>query len=72
MTSLDFSLHLSAEKVLSFYQGQARTVIARLDDGRTVQFPISAVRKFVTETGIHGRFRITFDEHHKLVGIDAI
>lgn len=72
MKSIDFTLRLTPEQLLPFYRGEAKSVIARLDDGRTLQFPLTAIRRFVTPEGIHGRFRITFDEHQKLVGVDRI
>ncbi len=70
MTCIDFTLRLPPEQLLQFYRGQASSVVARLDDGRTLQFPLSAIRRFVTPEGVHGRFRITFDEAQKLVGVE--
>lgn len=72
MPSLDFTLRLSPDDILPYYRGEARTVIAELDDGHTVQFPAAAVQRFVTKNGIHGRFRIWFDEDRKFLRIERI
>ena len=61
-----FQLAISAEEYLAYYQGSAQVVVARADDNRTIRFPASAIRKFVTHDGIFGRFEITFDENNKL------
>ncbi|WP_221032156.1 DUF2835 domain-containing protein [Actomonas aquatica] len=72
MPALEFTLHFSSDEVLRYYRGQSRQVIAYLDDGRSVQFPASALQKVVTENGVHGRFRLLFDEHHKFVGLQRL
>lgn len=74
MTShkLRFQLALPAEDYLSFYKGQAQNVVVNSIDGRTVQFPASAIRKFLTHEGGYGVFEIEFDEGNKLVGIERI
>ena len=53
-----FVLELPAEEYLRYYQGQAGAVIVRAEDGRRVQLPASALRPFVTEQGIYGRFQL--------------
>ncbi len=64
-----FRLAISADDYLAFYQGSAQEVVARSDDNRVVRFPADAVRKFVTRSGIHGHFEMTFDQNHKLIEI---
>lgn len=72
MPAIEFNLQLSAAKVLTYYRGQSRTVVATLDDGRTIQFPATALQKVVTEEGVHGRFRLVFDSQNKFQGIERI
>lgn len=67
-----FRLAISAEEYLAYYQGSAQEVVVRSDDDRIVQFPASAIRKFVTCDGVFGSFEITFDENNKLIGIQPI
>ena len=72
MPNLEFTLHFTPDEVLRYYRGEARTVVARLDDGRTVQFPAGALQKVVTPEGVHGRFRLRFDENHKFKGLERV
>ncbi len=72
MPALEFTLHFSPEEVLRYYRGQARTVRAVLDDGRSIQFPAKALQQVVTENGVHGRFRLVFDAHQKLQGLERV
>jgi len=63
-------LNISADKLLSYYRGNVRNVVAKSTDGRTIQFPVDILRPFVTHTGISGIFIIRYDEKNKLVGIE--
>ncbi len=70
--SVRFRLAISADEYLAYYQGGARDVVARSEDNKTIRFPASAIRKFVTHNGIFGDFEITFDENNKLIAIQSI
>lgn len=72
MDSLEFDLNLPTEEVLAVYRGEARTVVATLDDGRTIRFPSDALRLVVNENGVSGRFRLTFDENKKMQGLERV
>jgi len=71
-SSFRFRLALSAEECLAYYQGSAQFVIAYSEDNKTIRFPASAIRKFVTHDGVFGNFEITFDENNKLIAIQSI
>ena len=71
-SSIRFRLAISAEEYLAYYQGNAQVVVARSDDNKTIRFPASAIRKFVTRDGVFGSFEITFDENNKLIAIRPI
>ncbi|MCC5025716.1 MAG: DUF2835 family protein [Candidatus Synoicihabitans palmerolidicus] len=43
---------------------------ATLDDGRSIQFPASALQKVVTKEGVRGRFRLIFGANHKFSGLE--
>ena len=66
------SLNISADKLLSYYSGKVRNVIAKCDDGTTIQFPVEILRPFISHEGINGRFVIRYDENNKLAGIEKI
>lgn len=67
---ITFILSISPEEYLRYYQGEARHVIARGRDGRTVQFPAGLLRRFLVHDGIHGEFRLRFDANNKLVSLE--
>ena len=67
-----FRLAISVEEYLAYYQGRAQVVVARSEDNRTIRFPASAIRKFVTRDGIFGRFEISLDENNKLIAIRPV
>ncbi len=61
-----FHLDISREEYLRYYQGVARYVAVRADDGRVIWFPANLLRQFVTGEGVHGEFRLSFDARHKV------
>ncbi len=71
-TCINFSISLSAERYLRYYQGHARVVIVRSEDGRRIQLPAASLRPFVTAEGIVGRFELTLDENNKLIDIRRV
>ena len=67
-----FRLAISAEEYLAYYQGSAQVVVARSEDNKTIRFPASAIRQFVTHDGVFGNFEIAFDENNKLIAVESI
>ncbi len=72
MPELIVSLSLSPDKVAAYYRGEAPRIVARATNGQTVQFPTSVLHKFIAADGIHGHFRLVFDEQHKFVRIEPV
>ena len=72
MKRMTFSMKLSAEKYLRYYEGSASAVIVQADDGRTLKFPINAIQKYVTRDGIEGRFEIIFDDNNKMQSLNRL
>lgn len=72
MPDLIIDLNISAEKMLGYYRGEIRAVRARATNGQTVQFPVSVLQKHVAADGIHGRFRMEFDEQNKFVRLEPL
>jgi len=50
------SLDISSDELLKYYRGSARAVIARAENGIVCQFPVDALKPFVTHRGVQGRF----------------
>jgi hypothetical protein len=67
MYRIRFSLQLSSEQYLAYYQGYVRNVSVLGDDGRRIEFPAEHLRGYLTHEGIHGRFEIQFDAQHRFV-----
>jgi hypothetical protein len=72
MMELQFSLNISREQALRYYQGSARTVIVTAVTGQKLQFPAEHIRSFIDQNGIQGEFRIQFDKDNKLIGLNRI
>jgi hypothetical protein len=72
LQSLFLSLEISSDDMLRFYQGAAREIVASAENGQSVRFPAQVLRSHVSSDGIHGRFRIDFDEELKFVAIHRV
>jgi hypothetical protein len=62
-------LDLSAEKILAYYEGRVKYVIAHDTQGARIQFPVEVLRPFVTNSGVRGKFSLFVDEKNKFVDI---
>ena len=67
MQKLRFSLNISAEQLLAYYQGSAKFVAVQSEDGRNVHFPVSELQSFVSHSGVQGRFEIQFTDEFKFL-----
>lgn len=72
MAALVVQLSISSEKIMGYYRGQMRAVVARATTGQTVQFPASALQRHIMPDGIHGRFRLEFDANNKFIGLERV
>ena len=67
-----FKLNISATDYQAYYRGQRHVVVALSEDGHRLQFPAIELRKFVSHTGVHGRFEITYSQDSKLLGLRKV
>ena len=65
-------LEFPAQQLHAYYRGEVRVVQARASTGQLVQFPASALQKHFLPDGVHGRFRMEFDAHHKFVALERV
>ena len=72
MQQITIALKITKEEILKYYSGQARIVSAVDLTGKTVNFPASILRKFVTEHGISGTFVIKYDDSGKFKEIKKL
>lgn len=70
--AIRFSLNISAEKYKAYYQGHVQFVQVVSHDGRSIRFPASAIRQFLTTDGVHGNFELLIDGNNKLQRIQRI
>ena len=71
-TELHFRLNLTQEQALRYYQGSARAVVVRAENGQRVQFPAEHIRPFIDQDGVQGYFSIQFDDDQKLIGLKRL
>ncbi len=64
-----FSLSLSFDDFLPYYQGLAKRVEVRESQGRVLHINAYHFKPFLTPDGIHGRFKILIDENGRLQNI---
>ncbi len=72
MIEYEFSLHISSDEYLHYYQGVAKAVQVRTECGKLIQFSADKIRQFVLEDGVHGRFIIRLDNKHKFLSVRRI
>jgi len=69
MTEFEFTLHLSAEEYLQYYEGVVNAIQVRSFCGKIIQFPADKMRDFVLKDGVHGTFIMQLDNNSKLISI---
>lgn len=65
-------LVITRDEYLRWYQGAARSILAKSRDGRKVSFPARSLQPYVTHSGIKGTFAIYFDDNNKLIGVEKL
>jgi hypothetical protein len=69
MPTATFSLALPHHTTLLFYEGEKNRVLVTTDDGLTLSIPWKQLQPHVHENGVHGKFKITFDETGKCLSL---
>ncbi len=69
MIEFEFTLHLSADEYLQFYEGVAKAIQVQSRCGKIIQFPAEKMREFVLKDGVHGAFVIQLDGENKFSSI---
>ena len=72
MQAVIINLAISRDELLRAYKGVARTVVARDINGRRIAFPVNVLQPFVSHVGVHGKFRIEFDDDNRFKKIDLV
>lgn len=70
MPELIIDLDITPGQMTQYYRGLIHVVQARAVNGKTVQFPAWVLQKVVAQDGVHGRYRLLFDDNNKLIGLE--
>lgn len=67
-----FRIDISKDAYLRYYQGNAKYILVRAEDGRRVQLPAHNFRQFIQPDGLRGRFEVELDSNNKLIKLSKI
>ncbi|MEW6992407.1 DUF2835 domain-containing protein [Colwelliaceae bacterium 6441] len=63
-----FSLNMSSQDFLPYYQGKVLNIVVTSTSGQRVQFPAIHMRKFLTVNGVSGFFCLK-TENNKFISL---
>ncbi|AZQ84654.1 DUF2835 family protein [Colwellia sp. Arc7-635] len=66
-----FSLNISSQDYLPYYQGQIRSIVVVTAQGIRLEFPAMHLRNHLTATGIKGHFCLQ-TQNNKFLSLDKI
>ena len=66
------NISLTREQLEAFYAGHVNQVWARDAHGVSIQFPLQALRPYITHTGVRGCFKLRVSSEQRLLSIDKI
>jgi len=72
MQELIIDVALPAERYLAWYRGQAKRVLMRSRDGRSISLPAHHLRPFLTHEGVYGSFVMRFTSEGKMVSLERL
>ncbi|PRB81351.1 DUF2835 domain-containing protein [Pseudomonas sp. MYb185] len=72
MQELIIDVAVPAERYLAWYQGQAKRVLMRSRDGRSISLPAHHLRPFLTHEGVYGSFVMRFTSDGKMVSLERL
>ena len=67
-----FSLNLSPQQLLRYYQGSASAIQVTSHCGRLLRFPASRLRPFITRQGIEGTFLLAVDDQNRFLSLKKL
>ncbi|WP_185268506.1 DUF2835 domain-containing protein [Halopseudomonas xiamenensis] len=72
MQELIIDVALPAERYLAWYRGDAKRVLMRSRDGRSISLPAHHLRPFLTHEGVYGSFVMRFTSEGKMVSLERL
>lgn len=64
-----FSIHLSQQQFLRYYQGAAASIQVTSECGKRLRFPAARLRPFLTQNGIQGRFQLNVNSENRFLDL---
>ncbi|MCB1664355.1 MAG: DUF2835 domain-containing protein [Pseudomonadales bacterium] len=72
MKQIILDISIPADRFEALYSGTVKDVQAVSREGLRVRFPGEILKRYVDHRGVHGTFRIEFDESNKFKAITKI
>nr|WP_251977657.1 DUF2835 family protein [Salinicola sp. S1-1-2] len=72
MPSVDIFLDLTPAQCRRYYHGEADAIDTHAVDGRRVRLPARALHRIVQRDGVHGRYRLHFDDRGSFLSIERL
>lgn len=72
MTEYYFSLNMSYQQCLDYYNGKYTSVQIVEDGGKTVRFAAKYLRPFISSLGIRGRFRLLLTPEYQFIRLERV
>ena len=72
MKQYTFRLALSSEEIMLMYQGHARRLVVRTEQGLTIELGLEKIRIFVATSGVYGYFRLKTQDDHRFISLERI
>ncbi len=67
-----FSMHLTTEQVLWYYQGQIKSVVVQAETGERVQLELRHFKPFIRHEGVKARFELVTSMHGNFIALKKI
>ena len=72
MQQIIVDISISPDEWIKLFQGVATDVRTTARDGRSVRFPARILSRFYLRDGVHGSFRILFDDAGRFTSIERL
>ncbi|MGX5834836.1 DUF2835 family protein [Aeromonas piscicola] len=72
MKQFTFRLSLNSDEIMLMYQGHARRLVVRTEQGLTIELALEKIRPFVAISGVYGYFRLKTQDDYRFISLERI
>lgn len=72
VVNYEVRLSISRDKMMRYYQGNAKMIVTQTRCGTTLQLAAKHLRPFLDHSGVHGVFRLTLSSDNRLISMESI